>query len=215
MVQSVPFSGAALLPSVVCHARTVTADRAAADKATLRRALLARRRALSPEALDAAGRSLADAVLPLPAGRGPVALHAAVGTEPPTAPLLAALAGTEVLLPVLLDDGDLDWAPWHGELVPGRRGTLEPPGPRRGRDAVAACGVVVVPALAVDRRGTRLGRGGGAYDRALRRASGTVVALLHDGELVDELPAEPHDVAVDAAATPGGGLLLLPGRLGA
>jgi 5-formyltetrahydrofolate cyclo-ligase len=51
----------------------------------------------------------------------------------------------------------------------------------------------------------RLGRGGGSYDRALLRARGLVVALLHDGELSDTpLPAEPHDVGVHAVALPSG-----------
>ena len=94
-------------------------------------------------------------------------------------------------MPVLLGDRDLDWR------RVGERELL-------GTDAVAACDVLLVPALAVDRAGVRLGRGGGSYDRALRRARGLVVALLHDGELVDVLPAEPHDVAVHVAALPSG-----------
>ncbi len=69
---------------------------------------------------------------------------------------------------------------------------------------------MIVPALLVARDGTRLGRGGGSYDRALARATGLTVALLHDGELVDALPAEPHDVAVQAAATPSLGVVRLP-----
>jgi 5-formyltetrahydrofolate cyclo-ligase len=70
---------------------------------------------------------------------------------------------------------------------------------------------VLVPALLVDRRGNRLGRGGGSYDRALVRATGLTVALLHDGELVEELPAEAHDVPVRAAATPSQGVVQLRG----
>jgi 5-formyltetrahydrofolate cyclo-ligase len=68
---------------------------------------------------------------------------------------------------------------------------------------------VVVPALAVDRRGVRLGRGGGSYDRALTRAAGLTVALLYDGETVEELPAEEHDVPVKAVVTPSGGLVMV------
>ena len=169
--------------------------------------MLARRRALTPGALAAAGEALAAAV-PLPPD-GPVAVYAAVGSEPPTSPLLDAL-GARALLPVLLADGDLDWAAWDGPLAPGRRRTTEPAGPRLGVDAVASCSLVVVPALAVDRQGVRLGRGGGSYDRALRRATGLVLALLHDGELVARLPEEPHDVRVGAAATPSGGVVRLP-----
>jgi 5-formyltetrahydrofolate cyclo-ligase len=72
--------------------------------------------------------------------------------------------------------------------------------------------MVVVPAVAVDARGNRLGRGGGSYDRALTRvpAQTLVVALLHDGEVVEELPDEPHDRRVDAVITPGAGLVMLP-----
>ncbi len=77
---------------------------------------------------------------------------------------------------------------------------------------MARARLLLVPALAVDRRGVRLGRGGGSYDRALARvAAGTpVVALLHDGELLDELPAEPHDRLVSAVVTPSGGWSALP-----
>jgi 5-formyltetrahydrofolate cyclo-ligase len=65
----------------------------------------------------------------------------------------------------------------------------------------------VVPALAVDHRGARLGRGGGYYDRALSHArpDATLVAVLFDDELVDHLPAEPHDRPVDAVVTPSAG----------
>jgi 5-formyltetrahydrofolate cyclo-ligase len=65
----------------------------------------------------------------------------------------------------------------------------------------------VVPAVAVDRQGTRLGRGGGSYDRALARVRPgvLVVAALYDGELVDRLPVQAHDRPVGAVVTPGGG----------
>ncbi len=161
----------------------------------------------------AAASVLVDAVtalLPvLPSG--PVAAYASVGTEPGTAPLLDALLGgpRTVLLPLLLPDGDLDWAAYDGGLRAGPRGLRQPPGPPLGPDAVGGCALVVVPALAVDRAGTRLGRGGGSYDRALARAGGLVVAALHRGELVDHLPADPHDRPVHGAVVPGPGLVLL------
>ncbi len=122
-------------------------------------------------------------------------------------PFLAPRPGW--LLPVLLDDDDLDWAAYDGHLAPGRRGLLEPVGPRLGVDAIAACDLVLVPALRVDRSGNRLGRGGGSYDRALARATGLTVALLHDDELVEAVPHESHDVPVNAVATPGQGLVML------
>lgn len=187
----------------------MSSTRAAADKGVLRRAVLSRRAALPPDERERSGTCAAAALAELAAG--PVAAYLSVGTEPSTEPLLAALArrAVPVLLPVLLEDGDLDWAHADGDLAPGPHGLLEPTGPRLGRDAVAGCGMVVVPALAVDRTGTRLGRGGGSYDRALPRAGGWVVALLHDGETVTALPRDPHDVPVHAVVTPTRGLLRL------
>jgi 5-formyltetrahydrofolate cyclo-ligase len=113
------------------------------------------------------------------------------------------------LLPVLLADADLDWAGYDGQLTHGGRGLLEPVGPRLGVEAIAACDVVFVPALRVDTAGNRLGKGGGSYDRALARATGLTIALLHDGEFVEEVPHEAHDVPVQAVATPSLGLVML------
>lgn len=195
------------------HDRTVQHERSAvlSAKSALRRRVLTRRATLSPEQLAAAGPALADAVAPVCRRAGCVAVYAAVGSEPPTAPLLDALVGLRVLLPVLLPGGDLDWAEHRPgvDLARSERGLWEPVGPRLGTGAVRDCDVVVVPALAVDRAGRRLGRGGGSYDRALTRARGLVVALLHDGELLDAVPTDPHDVGVAAVATPAVGLLRL------
>jgi len=188
-----------------------------AAKSDLRVATLARRSAMDPGARAAAARSLRDAVLAVPELEmaGTVAAYVSIGTEPDTRGLLLALwkRGTYVLLPRLRPDNDLDWASYEGpdSLVPGPHGLLEPSEPPRGPDAVSSADVVLVPALAVDRRGTRLGRGGGSYDRALARVGPAILtaALVYDGELVDALPAEPHDRHVRAAVTPSEGLVRL------
>jgi 5-formyltetrahydrofolate cyclo-ligase len=174
------------------------------DKAAWRQQVLADRAALTADQRTRAGAMLATALAPLLGSARRVASYVSVGTEPPTAALMALRP--DVLLPVLLPDGDLDWAV-AGDLQPGPHGLLEPGGPRLGVDALATCDLVLVPALAVDRSGTRLGRGGGSYDRALARTGARTVALLYDGELVDELPTEPHDVRVRAVVTPLTGLL--------
>lgn len=171
--------------------------------------MLSRRAALPADERALVEQASVHALLPRIAG--PVAAYLSIGTEPGTGALLAALAArsVEVLLPVVLPDGDLDWARAGDGVAPGPHGLLEPTGARLGREALADCGVVVVPALAVDRAGVRLGRGGGSYDRALPRTRGWVVALLHDGESVVELPSEPHDVRVHATVSPGRGLVHL------
>ncbi|WP_069112441.1 5-formyltetrahydrofolate cyclo-ligase [Jiangella alba] len=185
-------------------------------KRALRERILTRRRELDATALAAAAGRLRDVVLGLPevAAASTVALYVSVGREPGTGPLVEALSddGVDVLLPVLLPGGDLDWARYTGPrgLVPAARGLLEPDGERLGPDAVTAAAVLLVPGLAVDRRGHRLGRGGGSYDRVLARQLASsppafTCVLLHDGEVLDmPVPREPHDVPVDAAATPGG-----------
>jgi 5-formyltetrahydrofolate cyclo-ligase len=189
------------------------------SKPALRAELLANRAELSADVRSAAGRSLRDTLLSVPEVEmaGTVAAYVSLATEPETRGLLFALwkRGTYVLIPRLLSDGELDWASYEGpdSLVPGKFGLLEPSEPARGVEAIASADVVLVPALAVDRTGVRLGRGGGSYDRALARVSPAVltVALLFEGELVDTLPCEPHDQRVRAAVTPQSGLHLLRG----
>ena len=174
------------------------------DKAAVRRELLLLRRDLDPAA---GARELAEAVMALLAPTpGTVCAYASVAGEPATGVLLDVLdaAGHRVLLPVLLDDADLDWAPWSAgsALSPGRLGLMQPAGPRLGRDAVSNATVVVCPGLAGDRHGNRLGRGGGSYDRALARTRARRVLLLHDHEIIDAVPAQPHDQPVDVIVTP-------------
>jgi 5-formyltetrahydrofolate cyclo-ligase len=166
---------------------------------------------------SAAGRSLRDALLALPEAQmaGTVAAYISVGTEPETRGLVYALwkRGTYVLLPLLLGDNDLDWASYEGpdSLSAAARGLLEPTEAPRGAGAVTSADLVIVPALAVDRGGRRLGRGGGSYDRALARVGAAVptVALIYDEELLDEVPAGPHDQRVRMAARPGEGIIRL------
>jgi 5-formyltetrahydrofolate cyclo-ligase len=187
-------------------------------KGILRRRLVAARAAMPDSIRHEAGRLIRDHVLEMPevAGAGTVAAYYSVGTEPDTRGLIFALwkRGSYVVLPVLLPDGDLDWASYEGpdSLAPGPRGLLQPAEPVRGVGAVARADVVVVPALAVDVRGQRLGRGGGSYDRALVRVGPQVptIALLYDPELLPSVPAEEHDQPVRAVARPAQGITWLP-----
>jgi 5-formyltetrahydrofolate cyclo-ligase len=189
----------------------------AAEKAALRTRLLAARGRLTPEQRATAGRALRDAILALPETQmaGTVAAYYSIASEPETHALVFALwkRGSYVLLPVLRPDLDLDWASYEGpdSLRPGPRGLAEPAEPPRGSDSVARADLVIVPALAVDRRGVRLGRGGGSYDRALARVGSQVptVTLLYDSELLDEVPSGPHDQRVRLVAQPTHGITRL------
>jgi 5-formyltetrahydrofolate cyclo-ligase len=190
----------------------------AAEKAALRRRLLADRARLTPDQRAAAGRALREAVLELPQVQmaGTIAAYYSLSSEPDTHGLVYALwkRGGYVLLPLLRPDADLDWASYEGpdSLRPGPRGLAEPSEPPRGMDAVTRADLVLVPALAVDRGGVRLGRGGGSYDRALARVAPGIptIALLYDGELLDEVPADDHDQRVRLVARPSAGITRLP-----
>ena len=181
-------------------------------KVAVRDRLLTDRRRRPLAEVVVAASAIAEHLLATPEVRraATVAAYVSLNGEPGTAPLLDALvaARKRVILPVLLPDGDLDWATYEGatELTPASRGLLEPTGPTLGRDAVATADVVLVPGLAVDRYGVRLGRGGGSYDRALGRVPvGTFTCvLLYDGEVGVPVPVEPHDRPVGWAATPAG-----------
>jgi 5-formyltetrahydrofolate cyclo-ligase len=184
----------------------------AAQKLALRDQLLTVRRRFPFPEVPVAASAIADHLLTSEPVRraATIAAYVSTSTEPGTGPLIERLhaMGRRVILPVLLPDNDLDWAAYTGpqDLVAAGRGVLEPFGPRLGVDAVATADVVLTPAVAVDRTGMRLGRGGGSYDRVLARVPvGTFVcALLYDGEVVEAVPADRHDRPVSAVVTPSG-----------
>ncbi|WEH28079.1 5-formyltetrahydrofolate cyclo-ligase [Streptomyces sp. AM 3-1-1] len=192
---------------------------AAEAKRVLRHSLLSERRARPAAEVRRLGHALAEVAAGLPELEGvrTVAAYVSVGGEPDTGPLVARwhARGVRVLLPVLLPDDDLDWAVYEGPASlrevrrAGRMTLREPAGPRLGPGAVTEAGAVLLPGLAVDRAGLRLGRGGGSYDRVLTRlaASGAdplLLVLLYEEELRESVPAEPHDRPVHAAVTPAG-----------
>lgn len=188
-------------------------------KRVLRRQILQVRNGLTADDVRESATALSRQALALPelARARTVAAYVSVGSEPGTLALLDALRarGVRVLLPALLPDNDLDWGAYTGESSlarvrhGGRMALLEPAGARLGPSAVTEADVVLLPGLAVDARGMRLGRGGGSYDRVLARlhragARPALVVLLYDAEVVVRVPEEPHDRPVDAVVTPSG-----------
>ncbi len=197
----------------------------ARTKANLRRELLDARRRLSAEVRRAEADQLC-AHLGDVVGRGggrarTVCAYLPVGHEPGSPAMLDVLADLcdTVLLPVTRIGPDGTHEPLHwgryrpGRLVAGPFGLREPAGQGLPATAVADAQCVLVPALAVDLRGVRLGRGGGFYDRSLVLCTpGTrLVAVVRDDEVLDEVPADPHDIPMTHALTPRRGLIRFGG----
>jgi len=182
-------------------------DHIETSKLALRDQILTARGRLGVAVLAERARAMVEVLLTTPEVRraATVAAYVSVGREPGTGPLLDSLsaAGKRVILPKLLPDNDLDWATYAGPecLVSARRGLLEPVTPALGLEAVATADVVLVPGLAVDLTGRRLGRGGGSYDRALARATAPTIVLLNSEEVLESVPFDVHDRRVAAAAT--------------
>lgn len=182
----------------------------------LRASMRERRRALPVrERLDAAA-AVASHLLPeLAAFEGRIAGYWAVGGELPLHTVQSNLPATlRWCLPVLHDDGRLRFREWSAgqPLSPNPHGIPEPAqGPLLAADQLA---VVLVPLLAFDAKGNRLGQGGGWYDRsfAFRRTvdgepgaaqgSPRLIGIAYDWQQVDALDAADWDVPLDAVATP-------------
>lgn len=132
-------------------------------------------------------------------------LFLGVGTEPDTARLFAPLLeqGKRIALPRMLPGRQMEVRLYCPErpLVKHPFGISEPD---EGCPLIPAQGIdlALVPALCYDRRGFRLGMGGGYYDRWLERYSGPTVGLCRQALLQDTLPTEPHDRPVDVVITP-------------
>ena len=174
------------------------------DKAALRAEARARRKVLAKADPTAAER-LADHVDDLPL-RGMVALYSPIGSELGTSALAQALLkrGDELCLPVVLDPGEpmifRRWTP--GEPLEADASGCPAPLPLA---EVVAPDLILLPLLAFDRRGGRLGQGGGYYDRTLQALRSTRpivgVGLAYAGQQVETLPIEPHDQPLDGVLT--------------
>ncbi len=185
-------------------------------KDVMRRHLLDARRSRSDAERTIAARANDEHLARLLSGAAMVCAYLPLASEPMTTGLLDELVagGTMVLVPLVSPDAALDWCLYPGPTTAGPFGIAEPTGPRLGPSTVCSADAVVVPALAVDQFGRRLGRGGGHYDRTLallpqagpadRRA---VIAVLFDGELIERVPAEEHDKTVTAVASPTDGIV--------
>lgn len=182
-----------------------------------RRQILAERARLDEAEHAREAAALATAAGPLAGADDLVCAYVPVRGEPGDLRMLDALRarGATVLLPVTGEPGPLSWARYEGadSLRTARYGLLEPATQVSAPPIVGAATTILIPALAVDRRGVRLGRGAGYYDRTLGAANSgaRLIAVVRDDEVVDQLPEEPHDLRMGWALTPGAGLTELGG----
>ena len=206
----------------------VMADDVAAAKETLRAQLRKRRahlrRAASDDDWAARGQRIATAVLAMPVVRaavassasGPIAIYESTATEPPTKQLVHALLGlgADVVVPVVASSQSLAWVPVERDRPIRQTGPAENDGTATGPAQLAAlrCPIVIAPALAVGRDHSRLGQGGGYFDRSIAaarsrdgsEASGDrsekpiiFIALIGPGELLATVPHDELDQLVD------------------
>lgn len=129
-----------------------------------------------------------------------IGCYLSFGHEPDTSQLieLAEESGIKVYCPNTKNDRDLEFVRWSENQSRSELGFDVPVGDVYN----GTLDLVVVPALAVDPNGFRLGRGGGYFDKYLANFKGPSVALVFDGELVSTLPLEQHDIAVHYTITP-------------
>ena len=204
-----------------------------ASKTTLRAEMRSRRRArragtptleapftseFSPSPIPVRNRAEAEGIArqirALASSMGGVTLPALFAPTPLEPDMSLALGlFPRALLPVLLDEagaplGAPRWGLWEAgqALVTLGRPPAQPDGEARGAESLKEADLIIIPALAASIDGTRLGQGGGWYDRALmhRSPDTPVVAAIFDDEVAEAgiIPAEPHDVPVDAIVTP-------------
>lgn len=189
------------------------------DKWPWRERLVAARKVRSPEERQSArNRVLAHLAAPL-AEADTVCAFLPLDSEPLGIELLDLLVkfGVTVLVPVVAGAQPLDWAVYSpGEVEPGPLGIAKPTGELLGELAALEAAAILVPALAVDGAGYRLGRGGGHYDRTLALIEQSspeyppaLIAVVFDDEYVDEVPSGVLDVPVTHVVTPTGGLVAL------
>ncbi|MDG2303841.1 MAG: 5-formyltetrahydrofolate cyclo-ligase [Candidatus Binatia bacterium] len=188
-------------------------DDARTTKRRLRSNLRKARRAFSPELQTRAADALARhaGADPLAQTRSVVGYLANDG-ELDIAPLMDRLrrSGAQILLPRCREDGMLELIavePGSRLLESGPGGLLEPAGDAVALDKIDLPATLITPAVALDRKGNRLGRGGGSYDRLihhLRNHGWQVLGICHADHVVAALPTEPHDAEVDAMLTERG-----------
>ena len=161
------------------------------DKAELRREILCRRAERSESARAAASEAITAHLLALPEVNSAktVGCYVAMRGEPDTKQLIASLLARKVRVLIPVGRDEPNWA------------DFEAPDIALGASSIATADFLIVPGLAVAYDGTRLGRGGGYYDKVLEHFSSPTCIALFSDEVLPKVPSEPHDQKVRMVAT--------------
>jgi 5-formyltetrahydrofolate cyclo-ligase len=128
-----------------------------------------------------------------------IAVYHATSIEPATSLLISELSKTRNVYLPKVTGNDLVWVKNPVEFSKGAFNISEPVGKELTFENCPEIKALILPALAADKNGLRLGKGGGYYDRLLSKIDPGIlkIALLFDHEILDEVPAEPHDQKVN------------------
>lgn len=170
------------------------------DKAELRRYISARKRALSPAQIERASALLAQKLFrhPLYSSASAIYVYLSYNQEVRTAPIIrrARADGKRVAAPKISEQKmQFYWLKEDTALKPGYAGIPEP---QDAEEADAPEALILLPGLAFDLQGNRLGYGGGFYDRFLAAQPHPSIALCYDFQLLEHLDVQAHDIPVDA-----------------
>jgi len=179
------------------------------DKTEVRKELLRKRDCIPPEVRKVKNRLIRERLLSLAEFKNATIIFffASFRTEVDTAELIrtSLSTGKRVVLPKVEKDSQelrLYEIRDFGELSPGYLGIPEPP-VREGQMSINDVDLVIIPGAGFDISGSRIGYGGGYYDRLLAglQKPVPVIAPAYEEQVVDVIPSEPHDIKVQIIAT--------------
>jgi len=182
------------------------------EKHKIRKIYAEKRANMPPTDVDAKSKEIKKHLLALPEYQNSISIHTFIGSLPGevrTKPLIehALSENKNVMIPIY---HGVDKPPSHSlihdldSLEMTQVGIEQPTEDSVIPSEVRNAGIILVPCIAVDKSGNRIGMGGGFYDRILNQLSITKIALAFDFQFIDNLPAEEHDIKIDIVVTEEG-----------
>ncbi len=182
------------------------------EKHKMRKIYAEKRANMAPSDVDAKSKEITKLLLALPEYQNSISIHTFIGSLPGevrTKPLIehALSENKNVMIPIY---HGVDKPPSHSlihdldSLEMTQVGIEQPAEDSVIPSEVRNAGIILVPCIAVDKAGNRIGMGGGFYDRILNQLSITKIALAFDFQFIDSLPAEEHDIKINIVVTEEG-----------